>query len=107
MMLLHCTASSSTFTAHPHHPERLPNLNLMVRAHLRNLMNRMLPWMVRTSPPLDIYMLYINHFAVYNPPQRLGTGSQTAAFPGIFQPSENHSQCTSVLGHVSHISARQ
>ena len=69
MMLLHCTASSSTFGAHPHHPERLPNLNLMVGAHPRNLMNRMLPWMVRTPPPppLDIYMLYINHFAVYNP----------------------------------------
>ena len=67
MMLLHYTASSSTFGAHPHHSERLPNLNLMVRAHPKNLMNRMLPWMVRTPPPLDIYMLYINQFAVYNP----------------------------------------
>ena len=43
MMLLQCTASSSTFGAHPHHPERLPNLNLMVRAHPKNVMNRMLP----------------------------------------------------------------
>ena len=50
MMLLHCTASSSTFGAHPHHSEHLPNLNLMVRAHPRNLMNRMLQWMVRTTP---------------------------------------------------------
>ena len=31
-------------------------------------MNRMLPWIVRTPPPpLVIYMLYINHFAAYNP----------------------------------------
>ena len=67
MMVLHCTASSSTFRAHPHHSERLPNLNLMVRAPPGNLMNRMLPWMVRTPPPLHIYMLYINQFAVYNP----------------------------------------
>ena len=37
MMLLHCTALSSTFGAHPHHPERLPNLNLMVRTHPREL----------------------------------------------------------------------
>ena len=50
MMLLHCTALSSTFGAHPHHLERLPNLNLMVRAHPRNLMNCMLPWMVRMPP---------------------------------------------------------
>ena len=49
MMLLHCPASSSTFGAHPHHPERLPNPDLLVRAHPKNLMN-MLPWMVRTSP---------------------------------------------------------
>ena len=27
MMLLHCTASRSTFEAHPHYPERVPNLN--------------------------------------------------------------------------------
>ena len=48
MMLLHCTTSISTFGAHPHHPERLPNLDLLVRAHPRILMDRMLPWMVRT-----------------------------------------------------------
>ena len=58
MMLLHCAASSSTFGAHPHHPERLPNLNLMVLAHPRSLMNRMLPWMVR-MPPLGY--LYVVH----------------------------------------------
>ena len=51
MMLLHCTASSSAFGAHPHHPERLPNLNLMVGAHPRNLMDYMLPWIVRMPPP--------------------------------------------------------
>ena len=51
MMLLHCTALSSKFRAHPHHPEHLPNLNLMNRAHPTNLMNCMLPWMVRTPPP--------------------------------------------------------
>ena len=51
MMLLHCTASSSTFGAHPHHPDHLPNLNLMVRAHPKNLMNHMLVWMVRMPPP--------------------------------------------------------
>ena len=68
MMLLHCTTSSSTFGAHPHHPKRLPNLNLIVRAHPRNLMNRMLPWIVRTPPLwISIYLLYINHFGVYNP----------------------------------------
>ena len=58
MMLLHCTASSSTCGAHPHHPEHLPNLNLMVRAYPRNLMNHMLPWIVRT-PPLGY--LYVVH----------------------------------------------
>ena len=50
MMLLHCTALSATFGAHPHHPEPLPNLNLVVRAHPKNLMNCMLLWMVRTPP---------------------------------------------------------
>ena len=30
MMLMHCTAWSSTFGAHPYHPQHLPNLNLMV-----------------------------------------------------------------------------
>ena len=50
MMLLHCTASSSTFGAHPHHRQHHPNLNLMVRTPPRNLMNNMLPWMVRTPP---------------------------------------------------------
>ena len=59
MMLLHCTASSCTFGAHPHPCERLANLNLMVRAHPKNLMNRMLPWMVRTPPPLGY--LYVVH----------------------------------------------
>ena len=43
MMLLHCIAWTSTFGAHPHHPERLPNLNLMVRVHPTNVMNRMPP----------------------------------------------------------------
>ena len=57
-MLLHYTASSSTFRAHPYHPERLPNLNLLVRAHPRTLLNCMLPWMVRT-PPLGY--LYVVH----------------------------------------------
>ena len=59
MMVLHCTASSSTFGAHPHHLERLPNLNLMVRAHPRNLMNCMVPWMVR-APPLG-YLFVVHH----------------------------------------------
>ena len=45
----------------------LPHLSLIVGAHPRNLINSMLPWMVRTPPPLDIYMLHTNHFAVYNP----------------------------------------
>ena len=36
LMLLHCTASSSTFEAHPHPPQCLPNLNLMVRTPPRN-----------------------------------------------------------------------
>ena len=48
MMLQHSTASSSTFRAHPHHRQRLPNLNLMVGTPPRNLGNSMLPWMVRT-----------------------------------------------------------
>ena len=30
MMPLHSAASSSTFEAHPHHPQLLPNLNPMV-----------------------------------------------------------------------------
>ena len=50
MMLPHCTASSSEFGAHPHHRERFPNLNMMVKAHPSNLMNHMLPWIVRTPP---------------------------------------------------------
>ena len=50
-MLLHCTASTSTFGAHFHHPERPPNLKVVViRAHPKNLMNRILPWIVRTPP---------------------------------------------------------
>ena len=50
MMLLHCTAPSSTFGAHPHHPQRLPNLNLMVKTPPRDLMNSMLLWMVQMPP---------------------------------------------------------
>ena len=63
MMLLHCTALSSTFGVHPHHSERLPNLNLMVTAHPRNLMNYMLPWMVRTPPP-PLGYLYVVHQSI-------------------------------------------
>ena len=37
MILLHSTALSSTFGAHPHPPQRLPNLNLTGRPG--NLMN--------------------------------------------------------------------
>ena len=48
MILLHSTASSSTFGAHPHPPQCLPNLN-------------------GTPKELDEQLLYINHFAVYNP----------------------------------------
>ena len=75
MMLLHCTASSSTFGAHPHHRQCPPNLNLMVRTPPRNLMNSMLPWMVKMpslnwmnklifvmvrTPPLNLFV-YLQH----------------------------------------------
>ena len=51
MMLLHSTASSSTSGAHPHHPQHLPNVKLMVETPPTTLMDSMLPWMVRMPPP--------------------------------------------------------
>ena len=47
MMLPHFTASSSTFGAHPHHPQPLLHLKPM---------NSMLQWMVGHRPPTQNVM---------------------------------------------------
>ena len=44
MMLLHSTTSSSTLGAHPHYPQRLPNLNLMVRTPPKNEVVQEIRW---------------------------------------------------------------
>ena len=52
-MVLHCTASSSTFGAHPHYRQVIQTCTCWSRRPPKNLMNSTLPWMVRT-PPLNL-----------------------------------------------------
>ena len=70
MMLLHSTASSSTFEAHPCHPQRLPNLNLMVSTPPRNLMVSQHASVDGEDAPLNAAklptVLCINNFPLYH-----------------------------------------
>ena len=68
MMQLHSTVLSSTFAVpHPHHPQPLTHLNLMI-AHASpalNLMYNMLQWMVSYPPPtLNLMVTVAVDFAI-------------------------------------------